>query len=79
MNKWYYYSNEIRWKKTAERTYEFQVFKRPYFFGKIGKKIWETIVVHDNLTLDIDDGMTFCVEIAETPKDKLKEKYKIQK
>lgn len=34
---------------------EFQVFKRPYFFGLIGKKRWETSII----TNDEQMGMSF--------------------
>lgn len=55
-NKWVYVNEKIRfhvikyynWDNFLHNTYEFEVYKKPYFFGSFGKKRWMLVKVTDN-------------------------------
>jgi len=38
--------------------YEFQVFKRPYFFGSLGKKRWSTSIISRSFRLGVNFSLS---------------------
>jgi len=39
--------------------YRFEVFKRPYFFGLLGRKKWDFAIMSENFNL----GFSFCLHL----------------
>lgn len=53
---------KVRYRKLAHQNidrsnvndYEFQILKKPYFFGLVGKHRWETSVITNNVKIGYD-------------------------